>query len=87
MQAEQRKKLSPLKKEVAKLEKKINDLEQKIELIEIELAKPEMYEIENRLEVEKLSKQRVEMKIDLDHNEELWIQKSEVLEELNQAIT
>jgi len=81
--AEQRKLLNPLKKEVKSLEQAMLKLEQEIELIESELARPEMYEADKREKMEQLSRDRSEKSNNLEEIEENWLLKSEELESLS----
>jgi len=81
--AEQRKRLNPLRKEVKSLEQKMDSLEQEIETIEGELAKPEMYQGENRERMEQLSRLRAELASELGGVEESWLEKSEELATLS----
>lgn len=85
--AEQRKQLNPLKKEVKALELKMQNSEQKIEAIEAELAKPEMYQAENREVMEQLSRERAKLGVELEEAEEIWLLKSEDLEQLTAALS
>ena len=77
--AEQRKLLNPLKKEVKSLEKKMAEIELEIESIEARLAEPEMYQAENREQMELLSRRRGELAAELEEIEESWLIKSEGL--------
>jgi len=81
--AEQRKRLNPLRKEVKSLEQKMDSLEQEIETIEGDLAKPEMYQGENRERMEQLSRLRAELASELGGIEESWLEKSEELATLS----
>jgi len=84
--AEQRKQLNPLRKEVNSLEQKISSLEQEIETIEEDLAKPEMYQAENRERMEQLSRLRGKLGGELEEIEESWLVKSEELAALSGQI-
>ncbi|RDH82802.1 MAG: ABC transporter ATP-binding protein [endosymbiont of Galathealinum brachiosum] len=77
--ADQRKLLNPLTKEIKSLEKAMGSIEQEIETIEVELSKPEMYEAENREQMEQLSKHRGDLSNKLEEIEENWLLKSEEL--------
>jgi len=81
--AEQRKQLNPLKKEVTTLEKKMAEIEHEMQAIELELARPEMYQADNREQMEVLSKRRGELSTQLELTEENWLMKSEELEALS----
>ena len=81
-QAQQRKQLSPLKKQLHQLEEKMQQLQNQIQQIEDELAKPEIYQSENRLRMEELNKQRAELSQELMASEESWLNQSEELEQL-----
>ena len=85
-QAEQRKLLNPLKKEVTALEKKMAGIEHEIELIEVDLASPEMYEAQNRIQMEEVSRRRGELANSLHEIEEQWLLKSEALETLSETL-
>jgi ATP-binding cassette subfamily F protein 3 len=81
--AEQRKRLNPLKKEVVVLEQKMTTLSQEMESIEVELAQPEIYQAENRADLEALSVRRGKLSAQLEDIEEHWLEKSEALEALS----
>lgn len=81
--AEKRKKLNPLKNEIKAIEKKMALMEQEIETIETELARPEMYQSENREQMELISRKRGEISNKLEEMEEIWLIKSEELEVLS----
>lgn len=81
--ADQRKLLNPLRKEVESLEQSMLKLEQEIELIESELARPEVYEADNREKMEQLSRDRAQKSNNLEEIEEKWLLKSEELESLS----
>ncbi len=81
-QAEQRKQLQPLKRELQKLEQSMQDLQQQLDEAETALASPEMYQSENREQMEALVRQRSELSDTLNAHEENWLLKSEALEQL-----
>ena len=83
--AEQRNRLNPLKKEVKALEKKMADMEQEVSMIEAELASPEMYQADNREQMEVMSKRRGELAALVEEAEENWLLKSEEMEALSRS--
>lgn len=85
-QAEKRKQLQPLKKAVSQLEQEMGRLQQAIDELEQSLSKPEMYQAENREKMEKLARERSELGEKLVETEEKWLDKSEQLEQLEQAL-
>lgn len=85
-QAEQRKLLQPMKRQIEKLEKKMQELQQQVDDLDVLLADPDIYQAENRLQMEKLIKQRAEFKGQLSETEENWLLQSEELELLAQEM-
>ncbi len=81
-QAERRKQLQPVKKELDRLEQAMQVLQQSLEELESELAQPEMYQAENRQQMETLARQRAELSSKLETAEEDWLLKTEELEQL-----
>jgi len=84
--AEQRKLLNPLKKEVSILESEMSGVEHEIDSIETQLAKPEMYEVDNRVQMEALSRRCAELKRNMEEIEEQWLMKSEEFEKLSESV-
>lgn len=85
-QAEQRKRLNPLKKEIQTLEQSMQNIEQRIQNIEADLALPDMYQAANRQRMEELSRERAELGGQLQQIEEDWLHKNEELELLTLEI-
>ena len=85
-QADSRKKLQPLKKEVVKLEKEMNESQQKISLIEEKLAQADIYLVENRKQLDELTRERSKLADRLETIEESWLLKSEELENMSDVL-
>jgi len=85
-QADSRKKLQPLKKEVVKLEKEMNESQQKISLIEEKLAQADIYLVENRQQLDELTRERSKLAGRLETIEESWLLKSEELENMSDVL-
>ncbi|MEE1675724.1 ABC transporter ATP-binding protein [Agarivorans aestuarii] len=73
-----RKELESLEKRSAKAQKSLDDIEQK-------MAEPELYEAENKAQLQKLLKQQAELKGELEETELSWFDLQEQLEEQQQA--
>jgi ATP-binding cassette subfamily F protein 3 len=82
LQAEKRKQLSPLKKAIAKHEKDIDAWQAKLDQLEIELAQPSLYEMENKAKLKDLLAQQAHASQQHEHNEELWLEKNDELESM-----
>lgn len=82
-QADIRKQLQPLKKEVSNLESDMQQTQQKIQVIEQALADPDVYQAQNRLHLEKITRERASLSAHLEKVEEAWLLKSEALEALS----
>jgi ATP-binding cassette subfamily F protein 3 len=82
LQAEKRKQLSPLKKAIAKHEKDIDAWQAKLDQLEIELAQPSLYEMENKAKLKDLLTQQAHASQQHEHNEELWLEKNDELESM-----
>lgn len=76
-----REKLKPYTREIAKLEKAMAKLQRQMEQVESELSDPGLYEANNS-ELPALLKQQGQIKQELNDTEELWLEKSEELEEI-----
>lgn len=79
-----REKLKPLTNQVKKLEKDIEKLQSSLDSVESQLADPSLYESPDD-KLANLLKQQGQLKSELETTEELWMEKSEELEALQQA--
>ena len=82
LQAEKRKQLSPLKKAIAKHEKDIDLWQAKLDQLDVELAQPSLYEMENKAKLKDLLAQQAHASQQHEHNEELWLEKNDELESM-----
>ncbi len=81
LDAENRKRLQPLKNKLSKLEKKMDKLTHDKEKLEAQLAEQEIYEESNKNQLKELLQQQVQLIQSLDDTEEQWMELSEELEE------
>ncbi len=81
LDAENRKRLQPLKNKLSKLEKKMDKLTHDKEKLEALLAEPEIYEENKKNQLKELLQQQVQLIQLLDDTEEQWMELSEELEE------
>ncbi|MFT5083877.1 MAG: ATP-binding cassette subfamily F protein 3 [Lentisphaeria bacterium] len=82
--AQQREKLKPLSNAVKKLEKEIEDLHCLLSSLETKLSDPELYQSGGKL-LENLLLEQGQTRYMLEEKEELWMDKSEQLEALQNA--
>jgi len=81
-EAEQRKRLSPLRAELSKVETRLATLEaQRIDL-EARLAQPEIYAAAAKQELQRLLQQQTDVKRDIEVAEGQWLAATQALEEL-----
>jgi ATP-binding cassette subfamily F protein 3 len=78
--AEQRKLQAPQVKSLKRIEREIEKLSQKKQKMESNLAKPSIYEAENKSELTEILTQQAIVQKDLQQLEEEWLELSEVLE-------
>jgi ATP-binding cassette subfamily F protein 3 len=78
--AEQRKLQAPQVKRLKRIEREIEKLSQKKQKMESNLAKPSIYEAENKSELTEILTQQAIVQKDLQQLEEEWLELSEVLE-------
>lgn len=76
-----REKLKPLSNLVKKLEREIDDLQKQLQQVEQALADPALYDNPGS-KLEELLKKQAQLKSTMDEKEELWMEKSEELEQL-----
>ncbi len=81
LDAENRKRLQPLKNKLSKLEKEMDKLTHEKEKLEALLADPEIYEENNKKQLKEMLQQQVQLIQSLDDTEEQWMDLSEELEE------
>ena len=80
--AEKRRQLQPLRNLVKKLEQQVAKLEQKKNQIDTQLARPDLYNAENKSRLTELLKEQAQIQQELSQTEEQWL---EAMEELEQA--
>ena len=85
--AEIRKKLTPLTKEIKKAEQLIAKLDKQLSAIEEQLSDSELYNAENKQQLQKLLQQQGELKSEKDQQEEHWLSLQEKLEELQTELS
>ena len=81
--AEQRKKLAPIKQAITKIEKLLAKLDTKLAKLEDALADSQIYEQENKDQLQDLLKQQGELTKQKDDAEAEWLTLQEQLEELS----
>jgi len=79
-EADRRKQLQPLRKELARLEKHMEGLQQEHETLEVELARPELYEEQAKTELMELLERKRQLDRELEETEEAWMEAGEALE-------
>ena len=79
--AEKRTRLAPLTKTIKKLERQMEKLHQALQPIEQSLAKPEMYNEENKGKLKELLSEQAQFKKHLSETEDQWMQMQEELEQ------
>ena len=84
--AEQRSLLRPLKNKITNLEKTIDTLQVKLQNHEDILADADIYTAENKDKLKKILASQAEDKAQLEDTEELWMEKLEELEALEESI-
>ena len=82
-QAEHRKQLSPLKKSIAKLEKDIDTWQAKLDLLETELAQPNLYQSDNKATLRDLLSQQAHASEQHEVCEEQWLEQQDRLESMS----
>ena len=82
-QAEKRKQLSPLKKAISKYEKDIDIWQAKLDQLEVELAEPSLYQLENKAKLKDLLAQQAHASQEHEQSEELWLEKQDELESIS----
>jgi len=82
LEAEQRKKLSPLKKETETLDKKIASIQEKLSEIEKQLSEGDLYEAHNKDQLRALLAEQSECKGQLEEAEARWFEVQEIIEDM-----
>ena len=82
LEAEKRKKLSPLKKQLEKLEQALDKYQSELAEVEIALADPAIYEDSRKDELKTLLQQQADLKRNAEETEEQWMEQQEALEVL-----
>lgn len=85
LEAEQRQRLAPLRKEVVALEKQLDRLTRKKEELESQLADETLYSDENKEKLKDLLWQQAELSKSTDQIEEQWMEKAEELEKAQKS--
>ena len=86
-QAEQRKRLQPLRQRVAQAEAKLDALQIARAELDKQLADPQMYDEENKRRLQNCLFEQASLKKQCDDVESEWIQASEELEELTNSMS
>ena len=86
LEAERRGKLRPLKQKVEKLEKLVDTTSSKLELIEVQLADPEIYSDARKADLKKLLAQQAELSKVLAQAEDEWMESQEALDTLESEL-
>ncbi|OOY39716.1 hypothetical protein BOV90_07960, partial [Solemya velum gill symbiont] len=79
-EAEQRKRLAPLKKLISQLEKQLDDLNRQKSAIEEQMAEPGIYDEENKERLKQLIADNSSIEQQIATAEESWMEKLEELE-------
>jgi len=82
LEAEQRAKVSPLRKELAKIEKQIDKLSEEKQNLEEELSDSEIYTDQNKEKLKDLLMRQSEVNNQLAECEEKWLDLSDAIEEV-----
>lgn len=86
LEAEKRKKLSPLKKQLEKLEKALDKYQSELAEVETALADPAIYEDSRKDELKTLLQQQADLKRNAEETEEQWMEQQEALETLEEEL-
>jgi ATP-binding cassette subfamily F protein 3 len=81
LDAENRKRLQPLKNKLTKMERKMDQLTIEKNTLETLLAEPDLYQDSNKKQLKELLQQQVQITLLLDEVEEQWMLLSEELEQ------
>lgn len=85
--AEQRKRLSPMKKQLAALEIQLDQLQSTLAELETRLADNSLYQADNKDTLKALLTEQAEAQQTLDETELAWMEASESLEALEEALS
>ena len=86
LEAARRAKLRPLKQQVEKLEELVDSISTKLEQIENQLADPDIYSDERKVELKELLAQQAELSSRLNQAENDWMERQEALDELEASL-
>ena len=86
LEAARRAKLRPLKQQVEKLEELVDSISTKLEQIENQLADPDIYSDERKVELKELLAQQAELSSRLNQAENDWMECQEALDELEASL-
>jgi len=86
IQAQNRQKLSPIKKAIQKLEKAVDIGQQELEAIEARLADSKIYETDFKDELQQCLTLQVKLKQSLESDEEQWMELLDELEQLESGL-
>lgn len=79
-QAELRKKAAPLKKQAEKFEKKVTQYQTELDEVEAVLADPDIYQAENKTQLNELIRKQAKLKSEIEENEMQWLDLEEQIE-------
>ncbi len=85
-QAEQRKQLQPLKKQLQRIEQQMQALQQQLDELEQQLTDPQIYQPEQRENMEILARERSDVNQKLSEQEEEWLIVTEELDQLEKQL-
>ena len=80
-QAELRQKVAPLKKQAQKFEQKVTCAQNELEKVEHILSDSDIYQSDNKSQLEDLLKQQAKLKQEIEENEAKWLALEEQIEE------
>ena len=86
LEAARRAKLRPLKQQVEKLEELVDSISTKLEQVENQLADPDIYSDERKVELKELLAQQAELSSRLNQAENDWMECQEALDELEASL-
>jgi ATP-binding cassette subfamily F protein 3 len=86
LEAARRAKLRPLKQQVEKLEELVDSISTKLEQVENQLADPDIYSDERKVELKELLAQQAELSSRLNQAENDWMERQEALDELEASL-
>ncbi|TVP59702.1 MAG: ATP-binding cassette domain-containing protein [Halomonadaceae bacterium] len=87
LEAEQRKKLSPFRKQAAQFEAQLEKLQQELAVVEERMADTTLYEAHRKDDLQKLLSQQGSLQSQLEKTEEDWLAISEEIESLEATLS